>query len=65
MSSKNTKNNNNNNKKDDFNNNSITFQIESKLFKLQNKNSGIKIFSFYDFSKKIKNKFQKILMKLV
>ena len=59
MSSKNTKNNNNNNKKDDFNNNSITFQIESKLFKLQNKNSGIKIFSFYDFSKKNKEQISK------
>ena len=58
MSSKNTKNN-NNNKKDDFNNNSITFQIESKLFKLQNKNSGIKIFSFYDFSKKNKEQISK------
>ena len=57
MSSKN--NNNNNNKKDDFNNNSITFQIESKLFKLQNKNSGIKIFSFYDFSKKNKEQISK------
>jgi hypothetical protein len=56
MSSKNKNNNNNNN----FNNNSITFQIESKLFKLhQNKNSGIKIFSFYDFSKKTKEQISK------
>ena len=58
MSSKNK--NNNNNNKNDFNNNSITFQIESKLFKLhQNKNSGIKIFSFYDFSKKTKEQISK------
>ena len=57
MSSKNKNNNNNNN---NFNNNSITFQIESKLFKLhQNKNSGIKIFSFYDFSKKTKEQISK------
>ena len=68
QNNKNSKNNNNNNnnnnsKKSEFNLNSITYKIESKLFKLHHpsQNSGINILSFYDFSKKNKEQISKDL----